>query len=90
MKKHYNMTLDEGVVMKAKAISAPIPFSRFVESLLVKAISHHERDGKEISRKDTRPQVAIPAPSPKQAIPNIQKQPKKWYDGMPFRKGGKR
>lgn len=37
-----------------------------------------------IARMEVRPQVPSPAELPKQA----QEQPRKWYEGMPFRKGG--
>lgn len=37
-----------------------------------------------IPRTEDRPQVPSPAELPKLA----QEQPKKWYEGMPFRKGG--
>lgn len=85
MKKHYNMTLDEEVVRKAKALAGPIPFSHYLESLMVREISLNEkRKTEEITRKEVPPQVPTPADHPK---PD-RKRLKKWYEGMPFRKGG--
>lgn len=85
MKKHYNMTLDEEVVKKAKALAGPIPFSHYLESLMVREISLNEkRKTEQITRKEVPPRAPSPAELPKQA----QEQPRKWYEGMPFRRGG--
>lgn len=85
MKKHYNMTLDEEVVKKAKALAGPIPFSHYLESLMVREISLNEkRKTEQITRKEVPPQAPTPAEQSKPA----RKRLRKWYDGMPFLKGG--
>ncbi|NLT36722.1 MAG: hypothetical protein GXX95_00985 [Methanomassiliicoccus sp.] len=85
MKKHYNMTLDEEVVRKAKALAGPIPFSHYLESLMVREISLNEkRRTEQNTRKEVPPQVPAPADQSKPT----RKRLRKWYDGMPFLRGG--
>jgi hypothetical protein len=43
MHKNFTISLDEETVRRAKAIAGLIPFSRYVESLLLKEIEHKRR-----------------------------------------------
>ena len=84
------------MVKKTKAHLGLVPFSRFVEALLVRENTMCEkRKAEQNTRTEIHTQVpAAPASPSKPAAPpvqsKVQEQPRKWYDGMiPARKGGK-
>lgn len=90
MRRHYNLTLNPDIVEKTKARLGLVPFSRYVEALLSRELTLAEKRKAEQAAR-TEPQAPAAPAAPPKAAPPAQKaqEPKRWYEGMPFKKGGK-